>query len=312
LLTESVLLGVLGGLGGVVVALLGLYVVRAINPGNIPRLEAIGLDGGVLAFTLAVSILTGLVFGLAPALRAASVDLNGALKAGGRASQGAGGFTLSRHRLRSLLVISELAFSLMLLIGAGLLVRSFLRLQNVPPGFNPDHVLSARIEFSGPRYSDRKVAARTFQELTGRLARIPGVKAAGAVSALPFTSSVGWGGMAIEGYVPPPNEPELQVDQRAATTDYFRTMEIPLLQGRFFTEQDTPDSPPPPSSTTRWRSASGPHRAPSETNPQQLPFAVDQHCGRGRHREAVRPRSGTFAWWSTFRTHSGSSAACTW
>jgi predicted permease len=243
LLTESVLLGVLGGLAGVAIAFWGLYIVRTINPGNIPRLEAIRLDGGVLAFTVAISILTGLVFGLAPALRAAGVDLNGALKAGGRASQGAGGFTLGRHRLRSLLVISELAFSLILLIGAGLLVRSFLRLQNVAPGFNPDHVLSARIAFSGPRYRDRKVVGQTFQELTGRLARIPGVKAAGAVSALPFTSSVGWGGMDIEGYVPPPNEPELQVDQRAATPDYFRAMEIPLLQGRFFTEQDTPDSP---------------------------------------------------------------------
>jgi predicted permease len=221
-----------------------LYIVRTINPGNIPRLEAIQLDGGVLAFTFAVSILTGLVFGLAPALRAASVDLNSALKAGGRASQGTGGFTFFRHRLRSLLVISELAFSLMLLIGAGLLVRSFLRLESVPPGFNPDHVLSARISFAGPKYRDDKLVGRTFQDLTARLARIPGVKSAGAVSTLPFTSSVGWGGIQIEGYVPPPNEPELQVDRRVATPDYFHTMEIPLLKGRFFTDQDSPDAAP--------------------------------------------------------------------
>jgi predicted permease len=244
LLTESVVLGMAGGIAGIVIAIAGLYVVRTINPGNIPRLEAITLDGGVLAFTFAISILTGLVFGLAPALRAINVDLNSALKSGGRASQGAGGFTLSRHRLRGLLVTCELAFSLVLLIGAGLLVRSFLRLQNVPPGFHPDHVLSARIAFSGPKYRDDKFVGRIFHDLTERLARIPGVKSAGAVSSLPFTSSVGWGGMQIEGYVPPPNEPELQVDRRTATPDYFRTMEIPLLKGRFFTDQDTPDAPP--------------------------------------------------------------------
>jgi predicted permease len=244
LLTESVLLGLLGGVGGVAIAMWSLYIVRTINPGNIPRLEAITLDGGVLAFTFAISILTGLVFGLAPALRAVNVDLNSALKAGGRSSQGSGGFAFARHRLRSVLVISELALSLMLLIGAGLLVRSFLRLQNVPPGFNPDHVLSARVSFAGPKYRDDKYVGRVFQELMARAGRIPGVKSAGAVSSLPFTSSVGWGGIQIEGYVPPPNEPELQVDRRAATPDYFRAMEIPLLKGRFFSDQDTADAPP--------------------------------------------------------------------
>ncbi len=244
LLTESVLLGVLGGAAGVAIAMWGLYVVRTINPGNIPRLEAISLDGGVLAFTFAISILTGLVFGLAPALRAANVDLNSALKAGGRSSQGAGGFALSRHRLRGLLVTTEIAFSLMLLIGAGLLVRSFVRLQNVTPGFNPDHVISARTSFAGPKYRDRKVVGRIFEDLTTRLARVPGIQSAGAVSSLPFTSSVGWGGLQIEGYVPPANEPELQVDKRAATTGYFRTMEIPLLKGRYFNEHDVHEAPP--------------------------------------------------------------------
>jgi len=244
LLTESILLGVTGGVAGVAIAMGSLYIVRTINPGNIPRLEAISLDGGVLAFTFATSILTGLVFGLAPALRAVSVDLNSALKAGGRSSQGAGGFAVSRHRLRGLLVVSELALSLMLLIGAGLLVRSFVRLQNVPPGFNPDHVLSARISFAGPKYRDRKLMGRIFEDLTARLTRIPGVTSAGAVSTLPFTSSVGWGGLQIEGYVPPPNEPELQVDKRAATTGYFRAMEIPLLKGRYFNEHDVHEAPP--------------------------------------------------------------------
>ena len=145
LLTESLLLGLLGGAAGLLIAKAALQVVRTVNPGNIPRLEAIALDGTVLAFTFGVSILTGLLFGLAPALRAARVDLNTSLKAGGRNTQGDGGFGSSRRRLRSLLVVAEVAISLMLLVGAGLLVRSFVRLQNVSPGFEPEGVISMRL-----------------------------------------------------------------------------------------------------------------------------------------------------------------------
>src|SRR5262249_18359561 len=144
-LTESVLLGLLGGAAGLAIAQTALVVVRTINPGNIPRLEAITLDGTVLAFTLAVSIGTGILFGLAPALRAARVDLNTSLKAGGRSAQGEGGWGSSRRRARSVLVVAEVAISLMLLIGAGLLVRSFVRLQRVPPGFDPEGVISMRV-----------------------------------------------------------------------------------------------------------------------------------------------------------------------
>src|SRR5262249_2900207 len=139
LLTESLLLGLLGGAAGLVIAYVSLRIVRSINPGNIPRLDAIALDGTVLAFTFAVSIVTGLLFGLAPAVRAARVDLNMSLKAGGRSVQGEGGLG-SRRRLRSLLVVAEVAISLVLLVGAGLLVRSFVRLQRVSPGFDPDGV----------------------------------------------------------------------------------------------------------------------------------------------------------------------------
>ncbi len=293
LLTESVLLGVLGGIAGIAIAMWSLYVVRTIKPGNIPRLEAITLDGGVLAFTFGISILTGVLFGLAPALRAASVDLNSALKAGGRSSQGSGGFSISRHRLRSLLVTCELAFSLMLLIGAGLLVRSFIRLQNVPPGFNPDHVLSGRIGFSGPKYRDNKFVARTFQDLMTRVSRIPGVKSAGAVSSLPFTSSVGWGGLQIEGYVPPPNEPELQVDKRAATVDYFRTMEIPLLKGRFFTDQDNSDAPPSAIIDDKMAQRFWPRDNPIGKRIRNgSRCSLGQHRRRGGHRQAVWPGPG--------------------
>ena len=244
LLTESLLLGLFGGAAGLLVAAAGLWLLRVMRPGNIPRLDTIALDGGVLAFTFAISIVTGVFFGLAPALRSLSLDLNGALKAGGRASQGAGGFRLRRHRLRALLVVTELAFSLVLLIGAGLLLRSFLRLQQVPPGFNPDHVISAQMTLSGPKYRDDATVARAYREILDHIARLPGVRLAGAVSTLPFTSSVGWGGLDIEGYVPPPNEPELQVDKRAVAGPYFQAMEIPLLAGRFFDAHDVPGATP--------------------------------------------------------------------
>ena len=141
---------------------------RTINPGNIPRLDAIALDGTVLAFTFGVSVLTGLVFGLAPALRAARVDLNTSLKAGGRNTQGEGGFGSSRRRLRSLLVVAEVALSLMLLIGAGLLVRSFVRLQSVSPGFDPDGVISMRLGASGRQFPNRDAAVAFFRPVRRR------------------------------------------------------------------------------------------------------------------------------------------------
>ena len=237
LLTESVLLGLLGGAVGLVIAKASLQVVHTVNPGNIPRLEIISLDLPVLAFTFAISVLTGIVFGLAPALRAAMVDLNTALKAGGRSAQGEGGFSGSRRRLRSLLVVSELALSLMLLIGAGLLIRSFVKLQNVSPGFDPDGVVSMRLGASGKRFENREAAIEYFRQFGARLASVPGVKVRGAVTTLPFTSSIGWGSINVEGWTPQPGQ-ELQVDQRAATPDYFRTMEIPLLKGRFFDDFD--------------------------------------------------------------------------
>jgi len=164
LLTESVLLGVLGGAAGLLVAKWSLYVVRTVNPGNIPRLDSIGIDGGVLAFTFGIAVLSGIVFGLAPAVRAAKVDLNTALKAGGRSSQTEGGLGSSRLLLRNLLVVAELAFSLMLLAGAGLLIRSFVRLQAVPPGFNPDHVISMRVAIRVPQEN----RAQAYQQIGQR------------------------------------------------------------------------------------------------------------------------------------------------
>jgi predicted permease len=239
LLTESLLLGLLGGAAGLIIAQAALRVVKTINPGNIPRLEAITLDGTVLLFTFAIAIVTGLLFGLAPALRAARVDLSSSIKAGGRSSQGEGGLGSSRGRLRGMLVVAEVAISLMLLIGAGLLLRSFVQLQQVSPGFEPSGVVSMRLGGTARQLPNRDSAIAYYRPLNEALSSVAGVESRGFVSALPFTSSVGWGSINIEGWIPEPGQ-ELQVDQRSATVDYFRTMKIPLTQGRFFEETDLP------------------------------------------------------------------------
>ncbi|MFI5127014.1 MAG: ABC transporter permease, partial [Candidatus Acidiferrales bacterium] len=215
-----------------------------IHPGNIPRLDEIGMNFPVLAFTLAISILTGIVFGLAPAFRASRVDLNSALKAGGRSSRSGGGLNVKHDKLRGALVIAELAISLTLLAGAGLLIRSFTRLISVPPGFNPEHVISMQVSAEGPKYKEAAQRIAFYQNLAERVKNLPGVTGQGAVSALPLTPSVGWGGMTVEGYVPPLNQPELQVDIRAVTPDYFRSMQIPLISGRFFSTSDAEKSQP--------------------------------------------------------------------
>ena len=243
LLTESVLLALMGGAAGLLIARWALYIVRTLNPGNIPRLEEIGINGAVLGFTFGVSILTGILFGLAPAWRTIHADLNTSLKAGGRSGQSDGGLGPARNRLRGLLVVSELALSLMLLIGAGLLIRSFARLQDVPPGFATDHILTMQVVVNGPKYRGRdgKGVDQFFQEVENRIVHLPGVKSEGLSSVLPLTGSVGWGQINVEGYTPEPGQ-ELQVDIRTASTNYFHAMEIPLLKGRFFSEHDTSDT----------------------------------------------------------------------
>ncbi len=242
LLTESMLLGCLGGAAGLAIAAAGLFAVRAINPGNIPRLAEISMDSRVLAFTAAVSILTGIIFGLAPAIRVVRVDLNSSLKSGGRSSGTAVGLNLSHDKLRGLMVTAEIALSLVLLVAAGLLLRSFVRLLNVSPGFNPQGLISMRFSATGSKYKEEAVRARLDSDLFERIRNLPGVTAVGGVTALPFTSSIGWGGITVEGYTPPPNQPELQVDLRVASDDYFRAMQIPLVRGRFFNTSDRPDT----------------------------------------------------------------------
>ena len=241
LLTESVLLGLLGGAAGLLVARLSLSVVRTMNPGNIPRLDEIGINVTVLAFTFGLALATGVLFGLAPAWRVVRSDPNASLKAGGRSGQADGGLYMRRHRLRGLLVVSEIALSLILLVGAGLLMRSFIRLEKVPPGFTTDHVLTMEVVANATQYHDVPTLDGFHRDVDARIAQLPGVVAEGTVSDLALTGSVDWGGIHVEGYTPPPGQ-ELQVDQRTASTDYFRTMQIPLVAGRYFTAQDLPDS----------------------------------------------------------------------
>jgi predicted permease len=202
LFTESVLLGLLGGAAGLLVAQLSIYVVRAMNPGNIPRLEDIAINDAVLVFTVGVSLATGILFGVAPVWRAVKVELNTSLKTGGRSGQSGGGLHVRRHSLRALLIVSELTLSLMLLIGAGLLIRSFVRLQSEPPGFTTNHLLTMEVAAAGPKYRDDKAVINFYKEFESRVAHLPGVVAEGVVSARPLTGEVGYQALLTKGMQP--------------------------------------------------------------------------------------------------------------
>jgi predicted permease len=237
LLTESLLLALMGGALGLLISIWGLDGLRALNPGNIPLMQNISIDGRVMAFTFAVAMLTGILFGLAPALRSSQVNLNESLKEGGRSLVGSG-----NHRLRHTLVIAEMALSLVLLIGAGLLVRSFIRVQQVEPGFAAQNVLSLRLSVTGTEYAEESRRRIFYQQLWERIRRLPGVESTGGASILPLSGSIGWGSITIEGYAAASGQSAIQADQRVASVGYFETMKIPLISGRFFAEQDMKDS----------------------------------------------------------------------
>jgi predicted permease len=238
LLTESVLLAVLGGAVGLLIATWTLDGIRWLNPGNIPRLQNIRMDGRVLAFTCAVVMLTGILFGLAPALRGSHVRLSETLKEGGRSLINTG-----HQRLRNLLVVAEIALSLVLLIGAGLLIRSFVRVQQVEPGFTTENIISLRLSIAGTSFAEEPRRSLFYPQLWERIRRLPGVESAGAVSAIPLSGGIGWGSLTIEGYDPSvTGQSVIQSDIRVASTGYFETMKIPLKGGRFFTEQDTKEA----------------------------------------------------------------------
>jgi putative ABC transport system permease protein len=238
MLTESVLLSAIGGIAGLVLSIWLTDVLMSMLPEGAPRLEQIGIDYRVLTFALGVSALTGILFGIVPALQASKLDVTSALKEGGRSAEG--------HRRtsgRSLLLIGEVALSLMLLVGAGLLIKSFLRLQEIRPGFNAHNVLVANLALPYPKYQYHQFE-EFFRQLKERLEAAPGVQAAGGSINLPLNAS----GYAIgRGFIPEGRP--LTVDENrdamfsSITGDYFRALQIPLVAGRTFELRDNADAP---------------------------------------------------------------------
>ncbi len=242
LLTESTALATAGGLLGLLLAMWGIRALVAAAPPTLPRLEAIGMDGWVLAFTAAVTLSTGVLFGLAPALQAARPDLSGALTDGGRG--GSAGFR--RQRFRRGLVVSQIALALVLVAAAGLLMQSFARMRGVDPGFVPERLLTARVELSPVRYESNERIRAFYQQLVRRLEALPGVRSAAAVKALPMTQlELGDWSFVREGMhsLPPkPSEWNLAYWQ-TTSPEYFETMRIPVLQGRGFEATDRIGAP---------------------------------------------------------------------
>ncbi len=244
LLTESLLISICGGIAGTLLAVWGVEWMTAILAGNssgfslrLPRLSEIRVDTAALTFTFVVSLLTGVVFGLAPALATSRLDLNDTLREGGRGMAG------GRRRLREALVVAELALALVLLIGAGLLVNSFIKLRAVDPGFNPRNVLTATISLAGASQYTGPARETLYRNLIDRIAALPGVESASAINHLPLAGDT-WGTtMTIEGRPLPPPGREVRAIFRVSRPGYFRTMGVAMIAGRDFNQGDAPDSP---------------------------------------------------------------------
>jgi putative ABC transport system permease protein len=233
LLTESVLLAIVGGALGLLLAIWSLDLLVSLKPANLPRLAEINVNRTVFLFTAAVSVLTGVLFGLAPAWQVSKSDLNEGLKESGRGSDAP-----RQHRLRALLVVSEVALSLVLLIGAGLMIRSFSRLLAVDPGFKPDHVLTAFVSLPIPKYWKHEDQVVFYDRLVERLRNVPGVSAASVVTDLPLYggSSTGFD---VEGRPPASEGQRAMADYRIISPDYFAAMGMRLIKGRPFSSHDT-------------------------------------------------------------------------
>jgi predicted permease len=239
LLTESLLLSLIGGALGIVMALGGVKMLVSLLPADFPRAHDIQVSLPVLAFTFLVSIATGILFGLAPALRASRTDPTQSLHESGRSATASG----RQHRLRNVLVISEVSLACILLIGAGLMFRSLLNLIRIDPGFQQEHVLTATLSLPREKYKAEGAAANFYDHLVTTLGSMPGVQSVGAGSDVPWTGyDENLGGFTIEGKQPPPHQ-YVHARYHMATPDYFRALGIPLLRGRFFTEADKKDAP---------------------------------------------------------------------
>jgi putative ABC transport system permease protein len=239
ILCESVLLAVIGGAAGSLLAVWGLDLLRAIGTQTVPRIAEANLDARVLAVMLIVSIGTGILFGIIPAFASGNPEVTEALKEGGRSSTAG----VPRNRVRNALVIAEVAMALVLLVSAGLLMKSFARLQNVDPGFEPDNVLTMEVALPLAKYPRGKPVADLFAQATRRIKALPGVEAAAFTTILPLSGTNSDSSFAIEGRDPMVEKVYPDEEIRSVTPEYFRVLKTPLLRGRSFTEADTADSP---------------------------------------------------------------------
>jgi putative ABC transport system permease protein len=237
LLTESVLLAVAGGVAGLLCAWLSFSFLKQLIPGGMALNAGVSIDARIFSFTLVLSVLTGVIFGLAPALQAAKVDLNEALKqGGGRTGTGAG-----HRRLRGALVVTEIALALVLLVGAGLLIQTFLRLRALDIGVNPENVLTLRTTLPRNKYTELPKRAAFYQPVLERVRALPGVVSAGFTTAVPLTWKGGTNSFTVEGREPGPGQ---DANSRQASVGYMETIGIKLRQGRFFDEHDDAQAQP--------------------------------------------------------------------
>lgn len=239
MLTESVLLAIIGGFAGMVLAIWGLDLLRALGSQTVPRVTEANLDLRVLFVTMVASVVTGVLFGLVPAIASAKPELTEALKEGGRGSTTG----TRRNRIRNALVVSEVALALVLLVGATLLLKSFVRLQNVDPGFDPRNVLTAEVSLPVAKYPRGKPVADFFAEMIHRVEALPGVEAAALASILPLSGNNSDSSFAIEGRDPMQEKVFPDEEIRSVTADYFKVLRVPLIQGRNFDERDSLDAP---------------------------------------------------------------------
>jgi predicted permease len=239
LLTESLLLAFTGGVLGLLLAMWGTDLLVAASPVDIPRLNGVGLDAGVVVFTTLVSVLTGVLFGLAPALQVSKVELAESLKEGGRGStEGAG-----QSRVRSMLVVSEVALSLILLVGAGLLIKSFARVREVNPGFDAQNVLTTTLSLSRTKYQTSEQRANFFREAERRVGETPGVAAVGLINVLPLSGNNTASTFFVQGRPPVTGADKPLANYRVINASYFRAMSIPIMRGRAFDERDAEGKP---------------------------------------------------------------------
>jgi putative ABC transport system permease protein len=234
LLTESVLLALVGGVFGLLLALWGVDTLVAFSPRNLIATEKVGLNLPMLGFTFIVSLLSGIIFGLIPAFDASRLKLNDKLKETGKSNTG----SARSHRVRDFFVVAEIALAVVLLVGAGLMIKSFMRLQAVDPGFDPSNLLTMSVSLPRAKYKEDNQDIAFFKEALERIGALPGVRSVGMVSALPFASLGSATGFTIEGQPPPSVGDKPTTDVRETDENYFRTMNIPVISGRAFSQQE--------------------------------------------------------------------------